>query len=196
MRFTFKLFKNISRDPAKDVADLNELVAKATTVCTIEYFQLITMPLVKPASSPQDPKSTLNDLVIFNIVSEDLLSERFRDHHVWQGWRYIRELVIKYITEDNDKVKSLDDGMVESLRFKLLSTFWKSRIREFEKKRPKVDITKAEWEKVPPESLNNLLNQAYSEVCGDKGRKRWLYEDLFGEDVLDRQDLFPKSAKL
>src|SRR5438552_2324889 len=79
-------FNDLSRDVAKDVVSLKELVEKATRACTIEYFQLITVPLIRPTDTPQYPKSTLNDLVVFNIFAKDLHSQRFHSRHIWWGW--------------------------------------------------------------------------------------------------------------
>lgn len=193
-------FNDLSRDLAKDVADLNELVERATRACTIEYFQLITVPLIRPTETQQYPKSTLNDLVVFNIFTQDLHSQRFRSRYIWRAWWYIRDLILEYIPGADNRVKSLNDGMAGSLWFKLTTAFWKPRTAEFEKRtangRVKVNVTKDDWEKIPSEPLNKLLNQASSEICGYKGRDRWLYDDVFGDDVLDREDLFLKSVDL
>jgi hypothetical protein len=181
----------MGRDLGDDVAHLKELVKEASGACTIEYFQLIAMLCVNKKYSEQYTKSVLHDLVVFNGFSEELHSLAFRNRHVWRAWYYIRDLVVKYVDENHSVVR-LDAGRADSIWFSLTTAWRMPPKAESKEGRPR-KVTKLEWDKISKTSLNLLLNEACKEICGIDGRKEWRYEDLFDENPISIQALFPSN---
>ena len=86
----------------------------------------------------------------------------------------------------------LDGGLADSIWFRLTTAMRKPQKAETNEDRPR-KVTKLEWDNISKTSLNLLLNEACKEICGIDERKEWQYEDLFAENPICLQALFPSK---
>lgn len=156
---------------------------RAHADCTIEFFRVNMLEMVKSMNDDYTD-SCLNDAMHLTQVAKALNDPKFKKEGVWQQWFYIRELIIKYIDSNDDRVKSLDKGMQRSFRVKLNKWLAGDEMKANKKMdRPEINITRADWERFEQRILNLLLDDC-AEIFGleEPVKTNWKYEDVFDKE--------------
>lgn len=179
----FSVLSDVSRDPSDNVETLRGVIAEALMLCMVEYFQLVTLRLADAKYCRDYLDACLNDAAELNDFGQQLDSVGFRRKQIWRAWQYIRELVVKYLPADDPTITNLDKGAKDSLALRF-TKFVKGGLRKVQcqRKRPGRKLTKDEWNSIPQNSLNAVLDAA-AEMCGseDLEKRDWMYDDLFSD---------------
>ena len=91
--------------------NLKSLLDDALSINNEDYFRLVALRMTDEEYAKPYIASAVHDMVVFKAVSQQLNSDRFKSRKIWNAWCYVRELVVKYVSGEDPRVRQLNDGL-------------------------------------------------------------------------------------